>query len=309
MKKITKVMSVFLAVLMAFGVMSVAVNAEEVTDCEHDFDKWIISQNETCADPGIKYRKCKICDAIETGLVPALGHAYGEGVVTEPTCGQKGCTTYTCANCGEEKIEDEKPALAHTYGEWKISAPATCTEAGLKVRECSVCDATAAGHTESEVIPAAGHKMVVKEVVLPTYTAEGYRVYKCENCEETENKDYTPVLEGKVESVELGEKIVVQYEETAKIDPAVKMGGSVAYTVEFKSEKENVATVDAEGNIIGKGMGKTVITCTVTDEYGNTVTDTVEVQVKFSMANWFTIIRQVLKAAIDIVIGGLFGKK
>lgn len=349
MKKITKVLSVFLSVLMAMSVFVSAVSAEEA-ECTHEYvaetiaatcveggftrytcslcgdsyegdavealghtyGSWIITKDETCAEDGVKYRECSVCDSsvsghIEIGFVKAIGHDWDDGVVTEATCGQKGSTVYTCRNCGAQEIKDEKPALAHTYGEWVVVTEPTCTESGLKERTCSLCTETAEGHTQSEVISATGHDMQAKTVVPPEYKVQGYTIYECSKCGITENRDFTPALKGRVHSVELGEKIVVNYEEVAELNPVIDVDEDVAYSYSFKSDAENVATVDEDGNIIGKGMGKTVITCTVVDEYGNTETDTVEVQVKFTMANWMTIIRQVLQAAIDIVIGGLFG--
>ncbi len=303
-----KVISVFLAVLMAMNFACLAVNAEEV-ECEHEFGKWIISQDETCAEPGIKYRQCSLCGAVETGLVPALGHSYGEKTVVEPTCASEGYTSSVCANCSNVKKENFVAKLSHTYSEWVVEKEATCEEDGLKTRSCSACNMAAEGHTQAETIPALDHDMKAGEVVAPGYTDGGYTVYDCTRCDKTEKRDFTPVLKGRVESVDLGEKIVVNYEQVAKIDPQVRFAENkeVNYTTVFKSGAENVATVDENGNVIGKGMGKTTITCTVTDEYGNVATGEVEVQVKFTIANWFTLIGQVLKAAFDIVIKGLFG--
>ncbi len=310
MKKMKKIISVILAVMMMLSVTSVAANAEdaEIT-CEHEYGKWIISQDETCEENGIKYRECTKCDAsvkghIETGFVKATGHAFGEGVVTEPTCGSVGYTTYTCANCDGTKQDNEVPALQHTYGDWTETLAPTCTEPGSKQRVCANCTETAEGHIETEAIPAKGHSYK-ETVVEPSYTEGGYTLYECENCDNHYKDNFTDMLDGKVEAVELGEKVVIKYNEIASLSPVVTEFGDVDYTVTYSSAAENVATVDENGNILGKGMGKTTITCTVTDQYGNIVTDTVDVQVKFSMANWMQILRQVLQAAIDIVIGGL----
>jgi hypothetical protein len=47
--------------------------------------------------------------------VDALGHDY-KAEVTEPTCTEKGYTTYTC-HCGDSYIADYVDALGHTAGE------------------------------------------------------------------------------------------------------------------------------------------------------------------------------------------------
>ncbi len=305
MKKMKKVLSAFLAVIMMLSIASVSVNAEEAeVECSHEFGKWIISQDETCSEDGIKYRECALCNKVETGFVKATGHAFGEGVVTAPTCGSKGYTTYTCSKCGATSTDNEVPSLEHTYGEWAVTQEPTCIAEGTKQKTCTVCDENAEGHVLTEAIPALGHDYQTT-VVAPSYTEGGYTLHQCSRCDANIKENLTDMLTGRVLSVELGEKVVVKYGEVASLTPAVEVGGTVTYTCAYTTDAENVATVDENGVITGKGMGKTVITCTVTDEYGNAVTDTVDVQVKFSIANWFDILRQVLKAAIDIVIGGL----
>lgn len=306
MTKMKKAISVILSVIMALSVASVAASAEEAEiTCEHEYGKWIISRDETCTEDGIKYRECTKCDSsvkghIETGFVKATGHSFDDGVVTAPTCASKGYTTYTCTKCGGTEIKDETTALEHSWGDWAQTLAPTCIAEGTEARACSVC-----GGTEEKAIPALGHDYV-PTVVEPDYENDGYTVYDCSRCDANyKETDEGSKLNGRVTGVELGEKIVIKYGEVGEVKPVVSMGGTVEYTYEFKSDAENVATVDKDGNITGMGMGKTIITCTVTDQYGNIVTDTVDVQVKFSLANWFQILRQVLQAAIDIVIGGL----
>ena len=42
-------------------------------------------------------------------------HSYDEGVVTKPTCTDKGYTTYTCEKCGEECVYNEREKIEHNY--------------------------------------------------------------------------------------------------------------------------------------------------------------------------------------------------
>ena len=65
--------------------------------------------------------------------------------------------TMTNASYAKEEIEVAPytytiTCTAHVWGEWEVTTPATCTEAGVKTRTCSVC-----GETETAAIPAAGH--------------------------------------------------------------------------------------------------------------------------------------------------------
>ena len=65
-------------------------------------------------------------EAIYAALdVNVLGHDY-TAVVTEPTCTEKGYTTYTCGRCGDEYVTDYVDALGHNYKD------GVCTVCGQK---------------------------------------------------------------------------------------------------------------------------------------------------------------------------------
>ena len=54
---------------------------------------------------------------------------------------------------------------------------------------------THVGETYEETIDALGHHFTERmEVVAPTYTSEGYTIYKCANCGETEKREFVPML-------------------------------------------------------------------------------------------------------------------
>lgn len=71
----------------------------------------------------------------------------------------------------------------------------TCTTPGKRVYTC-VTEGVHKGETYEEIISdALGHHFtVVKEVVAPTYTSEGYTIYKCTDCNETKKGDFVPML-------------------------------------------------------------------------------------------------------------------
>ncbi len=299
-----KLLSLLLAVLMAFSVVTFTASAEEVTEtpaeCVHEWDKWIISQDGTCTEQGIKYRECTLCGKIETGFIGAEGHVYGEPVTVEATCSSEGYTAKTCTRCGDVQKENVVPALPHTYGEWSEKLAPTCTETGSKERSCSVCNSI-----ETEVVPALGHDYKAT-VVAPTYEADGYTLHQCSRCDVNYKDTPTEKLKGRVESIELGDKITMTYGSSQELDISnLIVGGDVNYSVTYKSSAENVAVIDEKGVITAKGMGNAKITATVTDEYGNVVEDTVDIQVNFSLLDWFKVIGSILMAAIEIVLGGL----
>ena len=77
-------------------------------------------------------------------------HTFGDWTVTTPaTCTADGVETRSCA-CGETETRTI-PATGHTFGDWTVTTPATCTADGVETRSC------ACGETETRAIPATGH--------------------------------------------------------------------------------------------------------------------------------------------------------
>ena len=118
-------------------------------------------------------------------------HSY-KGVVTEPTCTEKGYTTYTCYYCRDSYVADEVDATGHS-GTVNIT-PATCTEKGCAKGVCDICGETffyeefpAKGHTEGEV--------VVENNVAPTCTEAGSydNVVYCTVCDAELNRETVTV--------------------------------------------------------------------------------------------------------------------
>ena len=304
-----KLLSIFLAVLMAFSVVSFTVGAEEASEpsaCTHKLEDgslagvWEVKLEPTCTESGIKAFVCTLCNEVEVQPIYA-GHIYDKTVTVEPTCSGEGYTGTACSVCGDVKDKtDIVPALEHTFGEWTEKLVPTCLETGSKERSCSVCN-----KVETEVIPALGHEYK-NTVIAPDYVNGGYTIHECNRCDYSFRDSETEKLNGRVESLELGDKITMTYGASQPIDlSGLVIGGNVTYTVTYRSSAENVAIIDENGNITAKGMGSAEITVTVTDEYNNVVEDTVDIQVNFSILDWFKVIGSILMAAIEIVIGGL----
>lgn len=73
---------------------------------DHEFGPWETVSWATCAEAGARKHACAICGAERTETLPALGHAWGEGVVTtEPTVSTEGAKTFTCGRCGVTRTE------------------------------------------------------------------------------------------------------------------------------------------------------------------------------------------------------------
>jgi len=63
-------------------------------------------------------------------------HDYEVSSVINPTCEEQGYTIYTCSICGDEYAGSYTPALGHDWGEWVITTPATCGANGVETRVC-----------------------------------------------------------------------------------------------------------------------------------------------------------------------------
>ena len=91
-----------------------------------------------------------------------------------------------------EFYENSSPHT-HSFGEWMLTTEPTCTEAGIKTRECDC------GVTERAEVPAAGHNWDAGRITRePTSEADGEKTYSCLVCKatKTEPVKYSGSLEG-----------------------------------------------------------------------------------------------------------------
>ena len=175
--------------------------------CAHESKELRGAKDATCTTTGYTGDTyCKDCnEKIADGeVIPALGHAWDNGVITTaPTCENAGVKTFTCTRCNETKTEAIS-ATGHTPVQIP-EKPATCTEPGHKAgTKCSVCGAVLSGLEE---IPAKGHAVVVDPAVEPTCTEPGKTEGKhCSVCNE----------------VIVAQKIISAKGHTVVVDPAVE---------------------------------------------------------------------------------------
>ena len=93
-----------------------------------------------------------------------------------------------------------------------------------------------------------------------------------------------------VKDVKIEHNATVNYKSTYMLSPEITADKGAKYTVKYSSSNTKVATVDENGKIYGAKKGNATITCTVTDSYGNVVTDKCNVNVDYSGSQWFIII-------------------
>ena len=91
-----------------------------------------------------------------------------------------------------EFYENSSPHT-HSFGQWMVTTEPTCTEEGIKTRECDC------GVTERAAVPAVGHSWDAGRITRePTAEADGVKTYTCLVCKatKTEPVKYSGSLEG-----------------------------------------------------------------------------------------------------------------
>ena len=124
-------------------------------------------QEPTCTEEGwVKYGCTYESDRYATApehidewteTIPALGHDWKDNGEANHICDRDHVTA------------------AHTYGDWVVVTPATCTTAGQKQRTCAEC-----GHVETKEIPATGHH----------WKDNGDGTHTCPDCGATEGQPF-----------------------------------------------------------------------------------------------------------------------
>ena len=145
----------------------------------------------TCTEKGYTTYKCSDCgDTYKADFVDALGHDYNTSGKVEPTCTEKGYDMHVCSRCGDIYKDNFVDALGHTVVVDPAVAP-DCTHTGLtEGSHCSVCNIVLKAQ---ETVPATGHKYD-KVVTAPTCTEKGYTTYTCSVCGDLYVADYVDAL-------------------------------------------------------------------------------------------------------------------
>ena len=157
-------------------------------ESEHQHQYVIVSGKSyapSCTTEGLTYYECPGCGDHYTVSIPAVGHKPGDPVTETTitaTCEHTGLKTITvyCKHCGSliSTTTEVVPLAAHTMpSSWTVLREASCTVAGLQVKDCTVCGTRLA----SEEIPATGHAWGSWTTVPATCTTGGYQERVCGN--------------------------------------------------------------------------------------------------------------------------------
>ena len=119
------------------------VNQDTVAN--HTFGDWTETKPATTTEEGLKERTCSVCEYTQKETIPVHTHDVHDKA-----------WKYDDTNHWQECSCGEKLNVAnHAYGEWRVTKPATETEAGSRERDCTVCD-----HVQTETIPMLEHEHI-----------------------------------------------------------------------------------------------------------------------------------------------------
>ena len=120
---------------------------EEVSGkAAHTFGEWKTTLEPTEEADGKKERTCTVCSYKEEQSIAKLEHTH----TFAETWTSDEANHWHVATC--EHTEEVSGKAAHTFGEWKVTKNATCTEKGSRECTCTVCK-----YEETEEIAATGH--------------------------------------------------------------------------------------------------------------------------------------------------------
>ena len=165
-----------------------ATCGHEVTDSKeaHTFGDWTTTKEATEEEEGSREKSCTVCEYTVPEVIEKLEHTHK--FATEWS--SDATSHWHVATCGCSDVELQK--TAHTFGDWKITKEATCTEEGKKTVCCTVCE-----YEKEETIPVKEHTFGNWEITKePTETEVGQMQSVCEVCGETVTKELQPAPEG-----------------------------------------------------------------------------------------------------------------
>lgn len=161
--------------------------AEDLPAIGHNWSNWEV-KDATCTEDGLKTRHCQNdgCNEVESEVIPATGHTFGEWTVTTPaTCETEGQETRTCADCNETETRVIK-ALGHEFVEYTYNNDATCEKDGTETAKCTRCDKTDTRVAEGTKL---GHELKEEILTNPTCETAGSKKITCSRC------DYEEIVE------------------------------------------------------------------------------------------------------------------
>ena len=179
----------------------------------HSFTNYVYDNNAACTTDGTETAKCDRCDATDTRTAAgtATGHTFSDWQVRTPaSCTESGEEFRACA-CGEEETRSIDP-LGHSFTNYVYDNNAACTTDGTETAKCDRCDAT---DTRTAAGTATGHSFSGWQVRTPASCTEKGEEYRACACGEEETRSIDP----------LGHTLV----KTEAVEPTETSAGNIEY--------------------------------------------------------------------------------
>lgn len=242
----------FMLVLAFVGFAAATVRAEgpakpviegEMPDCymSIDGDGIILFTNASVPDGGTLKYQWYVTDIENMAMIRAIDYAEEDSYQVPEELGVKWyCyaawnvvggleSEPTYSRLIRVEFYENSSAHTHSFGEWMMTTKPTCTEAGIKTRECDC------GVTERAEVPAAGHIWDAGTITRePTPETDGEKTYSCLVCKATMTE---PVkYSGSLESDDV-EKSSVESDKDRSTDLKENNENSTEQTSPVKSDR------------------------------------------------------------------------
>ncbi len=142
----------------------------------------------TCDAEGSTKIVCSVCGAErDEKTIPALGHLWSEGKVTNATCSEAGKIEYTCTRTDCTATKETTIPRDYTSHDYvtTITQP-SCTKTGSIVVKCSRTGCPS--NPVKQILPKTEHAWGTPVVTDATCEAEGSEVYTCGTCGATKTE-------------------------------------------------------------------------------------------------------------------------
>ena len=154
--------------------------------------QWETLKSSPCGTS--KTQRCKKCGIEQTVGGEGDNHLWGETIVVQPTCSDRGYSYHQCTRCGiKENIPDSEtaPTGQHRFHVNVVLVPKTCGTPGTYQKKCIDCGAYGDVYTE----PATGKHPAVSDdgdcttpVICPVCHIE------LKTAQSDHNWNYTPIV-------------------------------------------------------------------------------------------------------------------
>ena len=152
----------------------------------HNYSNWETISDAKCEEEGLIRRHCEACWIYENKIIEPTGHNI-ETLIVEPTCELQGYTIDKCINCTYNYDYNYVNSLGHNYNDWHIIKESTCSENGIKQKECLRCQ-----DIQTTLLDKEKHNLVYYDEVKQTCETDGHNSYeKCLNCSYTTYVKYS----------------------------------------------------------------------------------------------------------------------